>query len=395
MILSMYMWQALLVGFVSALSVRQSPLSLASNAVAPVGSTISEPVAEGRLSDTLPTKHSLSAFENIAQAAAFFIVESDLGRHAIGQTDAPSATKWMDEKGAEKLRHALDQIKLKLPQERSGVDRDQSSQWIQFFKSVPSPAVVDFSEEFRQAVNQTLPAQVDRLPSSRDDLLQRMAFRLILLPSGTALPSPLVEFIHSLIYGKLLYGGVERSRLLPSSKGIPRAAGVSQQIKGRVNDNPPSWMMFGGTNRMYQAVDMGAAALLEVVVAPQGEISVGNNMIFKGLTWSPQDMLDYVSHDESSDKDNDAEASRVLSVSAASLSGRDRNDAFRSEFTSSVGGLQKEIDVIVRRVLDGRVIRPADKVLSQSAQDDISRDLSLVAMEAEELALLGLTRKLS
>ena len=102
-----------------------------------------------------------------------------------------------------------------------------------------------------------------------------------------------------------------------------------------------------------------------------------------------------MSLDSSNDKDNDTEASRVLSVSAASLAGRERNDAFRSEFTSSVGGLQKEIDVIVRRVLDGRVIRPADKVLSQSAQDDISRDLSLVAMEAEELALLGLTRKLS
>ena len=41
-----------------------------------------------------------------------------------------------------------------------------------------------------------------------------------------------------------------------------------------------------------------------------------------------------------------------------SLAGQSRSDAFKSDFQTSVGGLQNEIDAIVRRVLDGHVLRP-------------------------------------
>eukprot|EP00985_Skeletonema_marinoi_P030687 scaffold33348_cov66-Skeletonema_marinoi.AAC.1 len=95
---------------------------------------------------------------------------------------------------------------------------------------------------------------------------------------------------------------------------------------------------------------------------------------------------------------------------AISLSGSDRNEAFTSEFQQRVGGLGKQIDAIVRRVLDGRVIRPAEmdengNLLSYKEAkqqtgaegdelgylDNASKQLSLAALEAEELSLLGLT----
>ena len=101
----------------------------------------------------------------------------------------------------------------------------------------------------------------------------------------------------------------------------------------------------------------------------------------------------------------------------SSLHGKDRNDAFASDFRSRVGGLGPQIDAIVRRVLDGRVIRPAEvdgngNLLSykdakdmnddgggnvnghdddEFSLDNTSRQLSMAALEAEELALLGLS----
>jgi vesicle-fusing ATPase len=83
--------------------------------------------------------------------------------------------------------------------------------------------------------------------------------------------------------------------------------------------------------------------------------------------------------------------------SPSSLSGKDRNEAFRSDFRSTVGGLQPQIESIVRRVLDGRVIRPAEEAsqggddTAASGGDETTTELSMAALEAEELSLLGLS----
>ena len=366
--------------------------------------------AEAFNATTTTTLIDDNVFDLIAGRTAVFILESDMKRNAVGIAEgaqAPSATQWIDDGTAYVLRQAFDMIKIQLPDERKGVDRDEASNWIRFFKATPAPIIVDFSNEFRSVVNATLPQhRLDLLSKKRSELLNRVGCRLILLPSGASLPSPLVEFPNSLIYGKLLYGGVTRSRLLPSSNsraGSTRAAGVRQEIKPRLDMNVPSWMMFGGANRMYQAVDMGPAAVLEVIVMPQGDLNDSllqeddENMILGGLAWSPQKIFDYYNEDKERNTNdaNDDDTGNTMGYSAASLSGRERNDAFRSEFTSAVGGLQPQIDAIVRRVLDGRVIRPADKVVAEpEEEDETSRDLSLAALEAEELALLGLTRKL-
>jgi hypothetical protein len=68
-----------------------------------------------------------------------------------------------------------------------------------------------------------------------------------------------------------------------------------------------------------------------------------------------------------------------------SLEGKERKDALAAHFRSSVGGLQPQINAIVRRVLDGRSIystHPEDG----TAKSAINRS----RLEAEELLQLGL-----
>jgi vesicle-fusing ATPase len=94
---------------------------------------------------------------------------------------------------------------------------------------------------------------------------------------------------------------------------------------------------------------------------------------------------------ESNGSDSGANNKELLNpnLTPMSLSGKQRNEAFSSDFQSTVGGLQPQIDAIVRRVLDGRVIRPADA--DEKTPDGTTAELALAAMESEELALLGLT----
>jgi len=53
------------------------------------------------------------------------------------------------------------------------------------------------------------------------------------------------------------------------------------------------------------------------------------------------------------------------------------------DFPSAVGGLQPQIDAIVHRVLDGRVIRPA--VTDDTEQDATMAEIALALIESEEL----------
>jgi len=137
--------------------------------------------------------------------------------------------------------------------------------------------------------------------------------------------------------------------------------------------------------------------------------STEEDMMINRFAWSPQSMYRYIDDNEQatqSEKVN--EESTSLDGTPASLQGKDRNDAFSNSFTSRVGGLQPQIDAIVRRVLDGRIIRPAEvdssgnllsyKEAKQQLNDDelssldnAAKQVSMAALEAEELALLGLS----
>jgi vesicle-fusing ATPase len=291
-------------------------------------------------------------------------------------------------------------------------------------KSAPTPLIVDLSEDLRTVANMTLTdkdMEMIEIPSSRrgDEFLSRLACRLILLPSGASLQRPLREPPASIIYGKLLYGGVTRFRLLTTTTSSsnsnskrqrpPRKAGERTDIKSTANDNVPAWIQYGGTERMYEALDMGAAAVFEISLLQRGGAGsgqqqaafLGNNnkhmgydhgdMVVKNIVWKPHQMFDYVREkNENEDGGATDNLEYVSGYTPISQSGKERNQAFESDFRSSVGGLQPQIDAIVRRVLDGRVIRPAQED-DNAVADETTTALSIAAMEAEELAILGLT----
>jgi vesicle-fusing ATPase len=347
-----------------------------------------------------------SIFDLIAGRTSICLFESDIRRDAIGKASgaqASSATNWINDAAAFNLQQAFDRLKLKLPDERTGLDRDEAASWLRWMKSTPTPAIIDFSTEFRSIVNATLTDRaLGLIDQKRSSFLNRIGCRLILLPSGAQLPSPLIEPTASIIYGKLLYGGVTRYRLLGShnanNRAPPRRAGERTLVKPTPKESVPTWMMFGGPDRMFEAVDMGPAAILEVVVLPRGkelEATTGENMVVNGMVWKAQKMFTFDMKEETINGANgDAvhdDGEGLNGYSPSSLSGKERNEAFRSEFRSSVGGLQPQIESIVRRVLDGRVIRPAEDQSQGDDGDKTTNELSTAALEAEELSLLGLS----
>ena len=393
-------------------------------------------------------------FSLLSTLAATTLLQSDRRRDAIGKdagAQASSATNWIDEGGAFAFRKALDKVILQLPGEdqqrnnnRQG--QDEAIAWLRWMRSVPSPVVVDLSLEARVAANATVSddfllllnaggktpdasstasVSSNKMQQLRRDFLNRLQCKVILLPSGQAMKGGLFEPAGSLIFGRLLYGGATRYRLLPSSTGnsnsttmkAPRRAGERTERKTSSSQQIPSWVQYGGTERRYDGIDMGPAMIIEWTLMPKitglqvetfTEAEIRGDMILRKLAWKPQKMFNFVDDNESIEMKKSNEAN-PNSAGAISLSGQDRNEAFTSGFQQRVGGLGEQIDAIVRRVLDGRVIRPAEmdengNLLSYKEAreqnnegdelgylDNTSKQLSLAALEAEELSLLGLT----
>lgn len=394
-------------------------------------------------------------FTLLASLAATTLLQSDRKRDGKEETGgkASSATNWVDEGSAFRFRGALDKVELYNPadiEERSSQmnrqRQDEAITWLRWMKSIPSPIVVDLSAESRDAANSTVSDDFLRLLSTdqgddgagmsssrlrqlREDFLDRLECRLVLLPSGQGLLGGLHEPSGSLVFGKLLYGGVTRFRILPSSSGSgdadqprrpPRRAGERTERKTRRSENIPAWVQYGGNLRMYDGVDMGSAAVLEFSLLPkiqggfdEGESTMNKDMVLERLGWHPRNMFRYIGlgSDAAKTDDQPIDTDDALAADTISLQGQDRNEAFASDFRRTVGGLGPQIDSIVRRVLDGRVIRPAEvdgrgNMMSykeareafggeggadDSSLDGASRQLSLASLEAEELELLGLT----
>jgi vesicle-fusing ATPase len=349
-----------------------------------------------------------SIFNVVASKAALCLVESDLRRDAkTNAITAPSsATNWIHDASAFALQKTLDKMEfISLQSDNqlhqihfsNKIDRDELASWMRWMKAAPVPAIVDLSANLRAIVNETVPNEA-LLDQTRSQFLHRFFCRLVLLPSGSKLPRPFSEPPASLIYGKLLLGGVTRYRLIGSTGGNSRKAGERTEIKSPLrNTNPSCWIMYGGPKRMYQAADMGPCAIFELGLLPQGTHvhvdeanpidTVLGPMRIQNLGWKPRNLFAMANDDkvDSSQAVADADDDE-RGFSPSSFAGKTRNEAFRVEFESKVGGLQPQIDAIVRRVLDGRVIRPAD-----GAGDQTSRALAVAALEAEELSLLGLT----
>lgn len=194
-------------------------------------------------------------------------------------------------------------------------------------------------------------------------------------------------------YGKLLFGGVKRFRLLPNGRdGRKRRTSEILAVKAKANENIPSWIQYGGPDRKYESIDMGTAAVLEIYILPQGKkmTSFAENshcMALSKISWHPDKMFGFLDKQDEDRSHNLHSTSATSSSEAVFLSGAARNEAFMYSFKSKIGGLSMQIESIVRRVLDGRVIRPADEEINE----DSNADLTKTMMEAETLALLGLT----
>ncbi|KAL3911223.1 MAG: hypothetical protein SGILL_007366 [Bacillariaceae sp.] len=353
-----------------------------------------------------------SIFDVVSARAAECLWESDKRRDAKAEHSklvSSSTTNWINDHTAFALQTAVDRLRLKFAEERTGLDRDEASAWIRWMKSSPAPIIVDMSQEMRTIANDTIlsdASRLDLIETGRGQFLSRLGARLILLPSGMSLSKPLLEPPASLIYGKLIYGGVTRYRRLVSSNSNrkpPRKAGEKTVIKVSANDNIPAWIQYGGAERMYDGVDIGSAAVLEILLLPRGQTlpelsTYCDDMIIQNMVWRPQQMFAAASNSakngtaSSTNGDANDMVDFVSGYTPISQAGQDRNAAFESDFKEAVGGLQSQIDAIVRRVLDGRVLRPAQEDNGNYVEkDEMTTALTTAAMEAQELAVLGLT----
>mmetsp|Transcript_9401 Transcript_9401/g.18310 ORF Transcript_9401/g.18310 Transcript_9401/m.18310 type:complete len:730 (+) Transcript_9401:149-2338(+) len=344
-----------------------------------------------------------SIFDIIAGSAASCLLDSDKRRDAKAEHSelvSSSATNWINDETAFVLQKAIDRLKLKLAEERAGLDRDEASAWIRWMKSTPTPMIVDLSPELRVIANATMSdANFDLIEQSRTQFLSRMGARLILLPSGSSLSRPLREPPASLVYGKLLYGGVTRYRRLSSSNSRrpPRRTGERTATKVSTTDNEPAWIQYGGADRMYESLDIGSAAVLEIMLLPRGQAlqldmtSSSSEMIVQNCVWKPQEIFAAIPLQNDDDESGNGALEFLSGFTPISQAGQDRNDAFKADFKEDVGGLKPQIDAIVRRVLDGRVIRPAGEDDGLIEKDESTTALQTASLEAQELAILGLT----
>ena len=316
---------------------------------------------------------------------------------------AKGAGNWVDDASAYNLKSIVNKIEVKLPDERSdGLDRDEAARWLRWMKAVPDPMIVELSRELREiATNYISDEKLALLDSKRDTWLNRLGCRLVLLPSGSALKYPLkVPSTGGVAYGKLLYGGVKRFRLLPSGRGknkSKRRTSENVAIKVNTEDSEPCWLQYGGPDRNYEALDMGSCAVIEFIILPKGQqlpsvFTDEEDMALSRLAWKPSSIFKAHGQDTTAKSEHNKYDETV--TKAMGLSGKERNIAFEESFKTNVGGLGLQIDMIVRRVLDGRILKPADEEKEEIPDDESwnpNHDLGQVKLEAEALETLGLT----
>jgi vesicle-fusing ATPase len=217
------------------------------------------------------------------------------------------------------------------------------TQWWQWMKATPFPLILNWSQSLRYVC------------------------RVIILPSGMSLTSPLCEAEGILIVTKLLMGVISQE----DSWGRRQQRTRQRELSSKELNN---WTTSGGTDRMYHAMDMGTAVLFEVLVLPSSSslpvsIATGDNMCLTCAAWPIEQRLHFQnsSTKELEDKMALIQQDEVQNNASSSI---------HTEFQSALGGLQPQIDTIVRRVLEGRVL--------------LRSDPSTTPMEARELASLGL-----
>jgi len=345
-----------------------------------------------------------NGFQYVVKESVRALIHSDINRGEFsGNSDGSSSQgRWMDAISGERLGKALDRLIINSPRKNDTttqqVDEEQYSLWLRWMKNVPSPLFLDMTSHVHELIYKNHKTSNDPWISeehlefvdmSIEQYTSRIGCHIILLPSGfETSPLSLVESTGAHIYGKLLYGGVNRFRLLNSGSSV-RRVGEKREI---VSDSDAerghsSWVQLGGLERKYEALDIGPAAVLELTLLPrlwQDLPTVFDKSIIMGESrrdmvlsnaafgWEPSLMLDLISEDEPKSNTTNQTTTSAEHPSSSTLSSR---------FQSKVGGLDTQIDAIIRRVLDGRSIY---------SSLDTSSNNSRQRLEAEELAALGL-----
>lgn len=191
-------------------------------------------------------------------------------------------------------------------------------------KNVPSPLFLDLTKHAHDLItdnhkNSDNPwissKHLESVDMTLEKYISRIGCHVILLPSGAETASlSLVESTGAHIYGKLLYGGVNRFRLLTSGKTV-RRVGEKRESASADELSHPSWVQLGGLERKYEALDIGPAAVLEITLLPREwqdlptvfdrSIVTGQartDMVLNGAAygWDPSIMFDLLSEDERS-----------------------------------------------------------------------------------------------
>jgi vesicle-fusing ATPase len=224
-------------------------------------------------------------------------------------------------------------------------------------------------------------------------MLDRIGCRIIIIPSGKELVSPICTPAGAMAFGKLLYGGVTRYRMIGGGvnkrKAGERTEVFSQQTK--------SWLQYGGPIRTYEAVDMGPCALVELLMLPKGlavqtlDDEFGEEMACTQMPWPAQSMFEFVPDQNvvSIERKMDNESNSVN----MDFQGLNHVQELESSFQSKLGGLSSQVEAIVRRVLDGRIIRPVgdenDSPIAESRALDAQAMLELGLQPVKGLLLYG------
>lgn len=344
---------------------------------------------------TPSTHDAASAIETLAGNIVNTLFKSDIKRKSgIGDGGASGWTSWVDDSAAYSLQSVISILRLTpapIITDVTNIETDILSQrddimaWMRWMKAIPNSCIVDLSSEIRQVANTMIyDHDLELIECTRNEFLQRIDVNLILLPSGKSLENNIRTPAGAMAYGKLLYGGVTRYRLLPGK--LQRRTGENTALKSKENENVKAWIQYGGPLRNYEGLDIGSSAVLEVIILPPGlkkEDDNDGNMKLSNIGWEMNRMITFYDENQSVH----SKSSYLDSVSDDRdeflyLSGKERNEFFMENFSQTVGGLQPQIATIVRRVLDGRVYR------SQQNDEQIGyQSLS----DAKELESLGLT----
>ena len=145
----------------------------------------------------------------------------------------------------------------------SSLKEEEFNQWLQWMKATPSPLILNLTTCVHDLVLQNRWVSEDHLKfidTSLEQYISRVGCRVILLPSGSETASfSLVESTGAHVFGKLLYGGVSRYRLLRSGRNNVRRVGESREVMTRNHHHRqrrhykhPSWVQLGGLQRKYE-----------------------------------------------------------------------------------------------------------------------------------------------